>query len=78
MKTLPVALLCLTCGFALAEDSEQAGSDEFHDLQIRLVTFEQIDVTADKEPSQSAEALSDEIESILRDAAELEPDETEE
>lgn len=72
MRTLPVILICFVCGFALADDTEGAGAEEFRDLQIRLVTFEQIDVTAEKAPAASAEPLDGEIEAILRDTEALE------
>lgn len=74
MKILTAILSCIACGLAFADDAAETDSEEFDEVQIRLVAFEQIDVTADKPPAESAEPLSDEIEDILRDAEALEAD----
>lgn len=77
MKTFFVVLISLACGFALADDAEETSAEGFHEVQIRLVTFEQIDVTSDKAPAESVEPVGGEIEAILRAAEVLEADETE-
>lgn len=76
MKLLPVILACAACGLASADETADTDEEEFHDVQIRLVTFEQIDVTAEKTPDESAEPVSAEIDSILRDAEVLESDDS--
>ena len=77
MKILLVGTICLSCALALAEENAEAETEEFHDVQIRLVTFEQIDVTAEKAPDETAEPVGDEIEQILHEADALEVDDAE-
>ncbi len=73
MKILIIAAMCLTCGLALAEEGDQTKTEgPIEEIQIRLTTMEQIDVTAEKMLVDSSEDLDSEIESILLDAAALE------
>ena len=79
MKTLIIAAMCLAGGLALAqEDDEQQTEGPIEEMQIRLTTIEQIDVTAEKTPDESSEDFDGEIESILLDAEVLEAEEAEE
>jgi len=73
MKTLIIAAMCLAGGLALAqEDDEQQTEGPIEEMQIRLTTIEQIDVTAEKTPDESSEDFDSEIESILLDAEVIE------
>ncbi len=79
MKRLMIAAMCLAGGLALAqEDDEKQTEGPIEELQIRLTTMEQIDVTAEKMLVESSEDLDSEIESILIDADALEAGEAEE
>jgi hypothetical protein len=78
MKRLIIAVACLACGLAVADEGEEAQSEgPIEELQIRLSAMEQINVTA-KTPVPSSEDIDSEIESILLDADALEAEEAEE
>ena len=72
MKRLIIAAMCLAGGLAFAQDDENQSEEIIEEMQIRLVTMEQINVTAEKTPVESSEDLDSEIESILLDAEALE------
>ena len=79
MKRLIIAAMCLTCGLALAEEGDETKTEgPIEEIQIRLTTMEQINVTAEKTPAESSEDFDSEIESILLDAEALEAGEAEE
>ena len=79
MKRLIIAVACLACGLAVADEGEEAQSEgPIEELQIRLSAMEQINVTAEKMPVPSSEDIDSEIESILLDADALEAEEAEE
>jgi hypothetical protein len=79
MKRLIIAVACLACGLAVADEGEEAQSEgPIEELQIRLSAMEQINVTAEKTPVPSSEDIDSEIESILLDADALEAEEAEE
>jgi hypothetical protein len=79
MKRLIIAAMCLTCGLALAEEGDEKQTEgPIEEIQIRLTTMEQINVTAEKMLVESSEDLDSEIESILTDAEALEAGEAEE
>jgi hypothetical protein len=47
MKRLIIAVACLACGLAVADEGEEAQSEgPIEELQIRLSAMEQINVTA--------------------------------
>ncbi len=60
------------------EGDETQTEGPIEELQIRLTTMEQINVTAEKMLVESSEDLDSEIESILLDAEALEVEEAEE
>ena len=79
MKILIIAVMCLTGGLALADEGDETQTEgPIEELQIRLTTMEQINVTAEKMLVESSEDLDSEIESILLDAEALEGEEAEE
>ena len=79
MKILIIAVMCLTGGLALADEGDETQTEgPIEELQIRLTTMEQINVTAEKMLVESSEDLDSEIESILLDAEALEVEEAEE
>ena len=79
MKRMSIAVACLACGLAVADEGEEAQSEgPIEELQIRLSAMEQINVTAEKTPVPSSEDIDSEIESILLDADALEAEEAEE
>jgi hypothetical protein len=79
MKRLIIAVACLACGLAVADEGEEAQSEgPIEELQIRLSAMEEINVTAEKTPVESSEDIDSEIESILLDADALEAEEAEE
>ena len=79
MKILIIAVMCLAGGLALADEGDETQTKgPIEELQIRLTTMEQINVTAEKMPVESSEDLDSEIESILLDAEALEVEEAEE
>lgn len=76
MKRIIIAAMCLAGGLALAQEiDEEQTEGPIEEMQIRLTTMEQIDVTAEKKPAESSEDLDSEIESILLDAEALEAEE---
>jgi len=79
MKILIIAAMCLAGGLALADEGDEIQNEgPIEELQIRLTTMEQINVTAEKTPVESSEDVDSEIESILLDAEALEAEEAEE
>ncbi len=79
MKILIIAVMCLAGGLALADEGDETQTEgPIEELQIRLTTMEQINVTAEKMLVESSEDLDSEIESILLDAEALEVEEAEE
>ena len=79
MKRLIIAAMCFAGSLALADQSDETQTEgPIEDLQIRLTTMEQINVTAEKTPVESSEDVDSEIESILVDAEALETEEAEE
>ncbi|MCH8059200.1 MAG: hypothetical protein IIA11_01945 [Proteobacteria bacterium] len=79
MKILIIAVMCLTGGLALADEGDETQTEgPIEELQIRLTTMEQINVTAEKMLVESSEDVDSEIESILLDAEALEGEEAEE
>ncbi|MCH8335526.1 MAG: hypothetical protein IIC61_06495 [Proteobacteria bacterium] len=79
MKILIIAAMCLAGGLALADEGDETQTEgPIEELQIRLTTMEQINVTAEKMLVESSEDLDSEIESILLDAEALEVEEAEE
>ena len=71
MRKLLFAILPFAAGLAWAETGEETGAG-IEALQIRLATIEQIDVTAEKTPLDSAASLDAEIDAILEEADALE------
>ncbi len=79
MKRLIIAVMCLAGGLALADEGDETQTEgPIEELQIRLTTMEQINVTAEKTLVESSEDVDGEIESILLDAEALEGEEAEE
>ena len=79
IKILIIAAMCLGSGLALADEGDETMTEgPLEEMQIRLTTMEQINVTAEKTPVESSEDLDSEIESILLDAEALEAEEAEE
>ena len=79
MKILIIAVMCLAGGLALADEGDETQTEgPIEELQIRLTTMEQINVTAKKTPVESGADVDSEIESILLDADSLEGEEAEE
>lgn len=79
MKILIIGVMCLAGGLALADEGDETQTEgPIEELQIRLTTMEQINVTAEKMLVESSEDLDSEIESILLDAEALEVEEAEE
>ena len=78
MKRLIIAAMCLAGGLASADEGDEAQTEgPIEELQIRLTTMEEINVTAAKTPVKSSEEFDSEIESILVDAEALEAEEAE-
>lgn len=77
MKRLIIATMCLAGGLALAQDETQT-EGPIEEMQIRLATMEQIEVTAEKALVQSSEDIDADIDSILDDAEALEAEDVEE
>ncbi len=79
MKRLIIAAMCLAGGLALADEGDETQTEgPIEELQIRLTTMEEINVTAAKTPVESSEDFDSEIESILVDAEALAAEEAEE
>ncbi len=79
MKILITAVMCLVGGLALAGEGDETQTEgPIEELQIRLTTMEQINVTAEKMLVESSADLDSEIVSILVDAEALEVEEAEE
>ena len=79
MKRLIIAAMCLAGGLALADEGDEPQTEgPIEELQIRLTTMEQINVTAAKTLVESSEDFDSEIESILVDAEALDAEEAEE
>ncbi len=79
MKILIIAAMCLAGGLALADEGDEKQTEgPIEEMQIRLTTMEQINVTAEKTLVESSEDVDSEIESILLDAEVLEAEEAEE
>jgi hypothetical protein len=79
MKRLIIAAMCLAGGLALADEGDETQTEgPIEELQIRLTTMEEINVTAEKTLVESSEDFDADIESILDDAEALEAVEAEE
>ena len=72
MSKLMIAAICLVSGLAIAQDDEEKAEGPIEEMQIRLTTMEEINVTSEKTIVESTEDLDSEIESILSAAEELE------
>jgi hypothetical protein len=71
--SLGVAMVA-ALGLATPALADEAGAVRTHSLQVieRLAVLERIDVTAEKAPSEHAEALDDELMALLDDVETLE------
>jgi hypothetical protein len=76
MKTIIVVALCIIGVPALAQEFDESQTEGVQEMQIRLATMEQIDVTAEKEAVEPDEPLDEDIESILLEIEILEAEET--
>jgi len=76
MRQLIIAAMCLGGGLAFADNGDETETNVVQEVQIRLTTMEQIDVTAEKTPVVSKDDFDSEIESILGKAEALEVAET--
>ena len=74
MRTVVLATLFLATGMALAQEQDESVIEVPEDVIDELGMIEEINVTAEKPPTEDAEAIDADVEAILEEIDEIDAD----